>query len=124
MRQYHFKSLHHDTAIQAFHRPSTQSNPIIKYRDNYLFLRAAPTHTLPTPPPLPFPSDLPSLTTKHPSVEIINFGVVASKNAVSPFAPERGRVRKRFKAAVEEVVNEGSGELRAGISILGDEDAS
>ena len=124
MDQYHFKSLHHDTAIQAFHRPSTHSNPIIKYRDNYLFLRAAPTHTLPTPPPLPFPPDLPSLTTKHPSMEIINFGVVASKNAVSPFAPERGRVRKRFKAAVEEVLNGGKGDVRSGTLESGDEESS
>jgi len=42
-------------------------------------------------------------------MEIINFGVVASKNAVSPFAPERGKARKRFKNAVEEVVNGGKG---------------
>lgn len=50
----------------------------------------------------------------------MNFGVVASKNAVSPFAPERGRVRKRFKAAVEEVVNGGAGRgdigIRSGLS--------
>lgn len=39
---------------------------------------------------------------------MVSFGVVASKNAVSPFAAERGRVRKRFKAAVEEVVNNGT----------------
>jgi len=31
--------------------------------------------------------------------------VVASKNSVSALAPERGRVRKKFKAAVEGVVN-------------------
>ena len=50
---------------------------------------------------------------------MINFGVVASKNAVSPFAPERGRVRKRFKAAVEEIVNGGGGGdvgIRSGLS--------
>jgi len=45
----------------------------------------------------------------------VNFGVVASKNAVSPFAPERGRVRKRFKAAVEEVVNGGAVGVDVGI---------
>ena len=49
-------------------------------------------------------------------MEVINFGVVASKNAVSPFAPERGKARKRFKNAVEEVVNGGKGELRSGAS--------
>lgn len=76
------------------------------------------------PPPLPFPPDLPSLAMKHPSMEIINFGVVASKNAVSPFAPERGRVRKRFKAAVEEVVNKGSGDVRSGTLESGDEELS
>jgi len=76
------------------------------------------------PPPLPFPPDLPSLAKKHPSMEFINFGVVASKNAVSPFAPERGRVRKRFKAAVEEVVNKGSGDVRSGTLESGDEELS
>jgi len=43
---------------------------------------------------------------------VVSFGVVASKNAVSPFAAERGRVRKRFKAAVEEVVNNGTGVVK------------
>jgi hypothetical protein len=56
------------------------------------------------------------LATKHPGSKIIDFGVVASKNAVSPFAPERGKARKRFKNAVEEVVNGGKGELRSGTS--------
>lgn len=37
---------------------------------------------------------------------------MASKNSVSPFAAERGRVRKRFKAAVEEVVNDGTGVVK------------
>ena len=43
---------------------------------------------------------------------MVSFGVVASKNSVSPFAAERGRVRKRFKAAVEEVVNNGTGVVK------------
>lgn len=115
--QYHFKALHHETAIPAFHRPSTPTTPIIKYRDDYLFLRAAPTCTLPTPPPLPFPPTADTYQTKHPNLEVINFGVVASKAAVSPFAPERGKVRKRFKAAVEEIINiRGLGDVRSGES--------
>jgi hypothetical protein len=57
------------------------------------------------------------MKSKHPGMEIINFGVVASKNSVSPFAPERGKARKRFKNAVEEVVNGGKGELRSGTSL-------
>jgi len=61
------------------------------------------------------------LATKHPGSEIINFGVVASKNAVSPFAPERGKARKRFKNAVEEVVNGGKGDVRSGKLVLGDD---
>jgi hypothetical protein len=102
--QIHFKGLHHETAIPAFHRPSTPSTPIIKYRDKYLHLRATPSYLL-SRPSSPFPSGLPTFTTRHPGMGVLHFGVVASKSSVSPFAVERGRVRKRFKSAVEEVIN-------------------
>jgi hypothetical protein len=64
-----------------------------------------PSSLLPKPPPSPFPTSLPTFKDKHPSRPVVAFGVVASKNSVSALAPERGRVRKKFKAAVEGVVN-------------------
>jgi hypothetical protein len=114
--QIHFIGLHHDTALRAFHRPSTPSTPLVVYRDNLIHLRAAPTRTLPTPPDSPFPPSLVSTSSfraTHPDVPIVQFGVIASKNNVSKLASERGYVRSRFKAAVEGVVHRSVG-LRVG----------
>jgi hypothetical protein len=70
-----------------------------------------PTSYIPPPPSSPFPTGLEthSYKDRYPSRREVGFGVVASKNSVSDIAPERGRCRKRFKAAVENVVN-GPGE--------------
>lgn len=103
--QIHFVGLHHETALRAFHRPSSPSTPIIVYRDPLFQLRAIPTRTLPTPPPGPFPPSLQSSSfrAKH-GERAISFGVVASKSNVSKLASERLRARSRVKAAVEAVV--------------------
>lgn len=74
-------------------------------------MRAMPTTALPPRSTSPFPPSLigASLQARRPDARVIQFGVIASKGNVSNLAVERGTVRRRFKAALQTVVQRSHG---------------
>ncbi|WVN86190.1 ribonuclease P protein component [Cryptococcus depauperatus CBS 7841] len=76
-------------------------------RTPYFIIRTFRAALLPPRPAPPFPSDmLNAVRRKHPCVYL---AVITSKNNISKLAVERNRVRRRFRAALDNVVNSNEG---------------
>ncbi|KAK8854618.1 ribonuclease P protein component [Kwoniella newhampshirensis] len=72
------------------------------YRSPLFTLRAFPSHLLPPRRPPPFPLDF--ANAYREKNDCVYLAVIGSKSQVSKLAVERNRARRRFRAAIEQVV--------------------
>ncbi|CAD6568460.1 MAG: hypothetical protein TREMPRED_004546 [Tremellales sp. Tagirdzhanova-0007] len=74
----------------------------------YFDISSTPSQSMPARPPNPFPANH-RLHNAGKAAKQVTFLIVTSKNNVSRIAIERNRARRRFKSAMDLVVNRGIG---------------